>query len=188
MTQRTSETRVLVIKGSRTGHVFLAWERRSGLLLHEGFRDSAVAIRAKARISHPKMGDTSRLLASRGRGCVSSTTSLDTLEGIARRGRDLRVIGHHSPSHQWDMHRRSLFLPTPPWAREDNISHRVLHKHLLFRRQAIGARAWVKVEVKDKAHRQGLRGPKAVSKQLHQKVRRQINRLFRVCLCYLAYG
>ena len=52
-------------------------------------------------------------------------------------------MGHPRPSHQWDMHRRSLFLPTPPWAREDNISPRVLHKHLLFRKQATWARAWV---------------------------------------------
>ena len=35
-----------------------------GLLLREGFRDKAAAPKAKARISHPKMGGTSRLLAS----------------------------------------------------------------------------------------------------------------------------
>ena len=128
-------------------------------MLHEGLRDRATAIRAKARISHPKMGDTSRLLASQGRGCVSSTTSLDTLGGIAPRGRDLRVMGHHSPNHQWDMHRRSLFPPTLPWAWEDSISAKVLHKHLLFGIQATRARAWVEVEVEDKAHRSGPQGP-----------------------------
>ena len=106
---------------------------------------------AKAKISHPKKGGTLRFLANQGKGCVSSVTSLDTLGGIALRGRNPRVMGHHSPSNQWDMHRHCLFLPTPPWAKEDNISHRVLHKQLLFNRQA---RVWV--EVKDRAHRPGL--------------------------------
>ena len=95
-------------------------------------------------------------------------------------------MGHHSPSHQWDMHRRGLFLPTLPWAREDSISPRVLLKHLLFRRYAIGARVWV--EVKDKAHKPGLLGPRGLSMPLHHKLRWQISRLFKVCLCYLAYG
>ena len=49
-----------------------------GILLHEGFRDRAEATKAKARISHLKMGDTLRLLASQSRECVSSATSLDT--------------------------------------------------------------------------------------------------------------
>ena len=35
-------------------------------------------IRAKAMISHPKMGDASGLLANQGRGHVSIATSLDT--------------------------------------------------------------------------------------------------------------
>ena len=56
---------------------------------------------AKARISHPKKGGTLRFLANQGRGCVSSVTSLGTLGGIALRGRDPRVMGHHSPSNQW---------------------------------------------------------------------------------------
>ena len=107
-----------------------------------------MAPRAKARISHPKMGGTPGLLASQGRGCVSSATNLDTLDRIALRGRDPRVMGHHSPNHQWDMHRCSLFLPTLQWARKDNISLRVLHNHVLFHRQA---RVWVKV--RNRAHR-----------------------------------
>ena len=41
-------------------------------------------------------------------------------------------MGHPSPSHQWDMHRHSLFLSTSPWAREDSISPRFLPKHLYF--------------------------------------------------------
>ena len=64
MTQRASEMRVLVIRGRRTICLFLARERSRGLLLHKGFIDKAVAPMAKARISHPKMGGTSRLLAS----------------------------------------------------------------------------------------------------------------------------
>ena len=44
--------------------------KNRGLLLCEGFGDRVVATRAKARISHPKMGDTSRLLASQGREFV----------------------------------------------------------------------------------------------------------------------
>ena len=132
--QRASEMWVLVIRERRTNRLFLAWDRSRGLLLLKGFRDKATTTRAKARISHPKMGGTSRLLASQDRGCVSSATNLDTLEGIVLRGRDPRVMGHHGPRHQWDMHRHSLFLPTPPWAKEDSISPKVLHKHLLVRR------------------------------------------------------
>ena len=140
-------------RGRRTSFL-QAWERSRGLLLREGFKDRAAAPRAKARISHSKMGGTSGLLASQGRGCVSSVTNLDTLVKIALNGKDPKVMGRHSPSHQWDMHKRSLFLPTPPWAREDSISPKVLHKHLLFHKQAREARVWV--EVGDRAHRLGL--------------------------------
>ena len=69
---------VLVIRGRRVNSFVLARERVRGLILHEGFRDKAAAIRAKAKISHPKMGDTSGLLASQGREHVSSATSLNT--------------------------------------------------------------------------------------------------------------
>ena len=55
---------MLVIRGKRTSRLLLARERSRGLLLHEGFRDRAVAPKAKARINHPKMGGTSGLLAS----------------------------------------------------------------------------------------------------------------------------
>ena len=176
--------RVLVIRGRRTDRLLLAWERSKGLLLRKGFKDRVTAPRAKARISHPKMGGTLGLLASQGKGCVSSATSLDTLDEISVRGRDPRIMGHHSPNHQWDMHRRSLFLLTPPWAREDNISPRVLHKHLLFRntlqgpgktisilfcRHATRARVWVEIE--DKAHRLGLRRPRGMSTPLHHRLR-----------------
>ena len=92
--------RVLVLRGGRVNYLPLAWERSRGLLLRKGFRDKAAATRAKAKISHPKMGVTSGLLASQCRECVSSVTSLDTLDGISLRDRDPRVMGHHSPNHQ----------------------------------------------------------------------------------------
>ena len=85
--------------------------------------------RAKAKVNHSRVGDTSGLLANQGRERVSIVTSLDTLDGIALKGRDLRVMGHHSPNRQWDMHRRNLFLLTPAWARGNGVSPRVLHKH-----------------------------------------------------------
>ena len=68
------------------------------------------------------------------------------------------------PSHQWDMHRHSLFLLTLLWPSEDNISP----KHLLFRRRATWARAWVEVE--NRAHRPGLQGPRGVSTPLHLRL------------------
>ena len=80
-------------------------------------RDRTVATRAKAEVNHSGVGDTSGLLASHGRERVSIITSLDTLDGISLKGRDPRFMGHHSPNHQWDMHRRSLLLLTPAWAR-----------------------------------------------------------------------
>ena len=78
MTQRASEMQVLVIRGRRTSRLPLAWERSRGLLLLEGFRERVAVTKAKTRISYPKMGGTSGLLASQGRKCVSSATSLDT--------------------------------------------------------------------------------------------------------------
>ena len=69
---------MLVLKGRRVNSLILARERSRGLLLRKGFKDKVAATRAKARISHPKMGDPSGLLASQGRECVSSATSLDT--------------------------------------------------------------------------------------------------------------
>ena len=136
MTQRAFDIRVLVIRKMRVKFLLRARERSRGLLFREGFRDRAAATRAKARISHPKMGGTSGLLASQSRKCVSNATSLDTLDGISPRGKDPKVMGHLNLSNQWDMHRHSLFLPTPSRAREDSISPKVLHKHLLIRRRA----------------------------------------------------
>ena len=59
--------RVLVIRGRRAS-LLLVWERSGRLLVHEGFTDSAVAIRAKA---------ISGLLASQNRGHVSIAISSD---------------------------------------------------------------------------------------------------------------
>ena len=69
---------VPVLRGRRVNSLLLAKEINRGFLLLEGFRDKAVAIRTKARIIHPKMGDTLGLLASQGREHVSCATSLDT--------------------------------------------------------------------------------------------------------------
>ena len=58
--------------------LLLAQGRSRGLLLHKVFSDRALTIKAKARINHPKMGDTSGLLARKGREHVSSATNLNT--------------------------------------------------------------------------------------------------------------
>ena len=74
-THRASRMRVLKIRGMRANLLFLAQGRSRGLLLRKGFKDRAAAIKAKARVNHPKMGDTSRLLASQDRGHASISTS-----------------------------------------------------------------------------------------------------------------
>ena len=84
------------------------------------------------------------------------------------KGKDPRVMGHLSHNHQWDVHRRDLFLITLTWAKGTNISLKVLHKHLLLRRQVGWAKAWVNVE--GRAHRPGLQGPKGVSMSLHLRL------------------
>ena len=58
---------VLVIRERRVNSLLLARKRSRELLLRAGFRDRVTTIRAKDRISHPKMGDTSRLLAGEGK-------------------------------------------------------------------------------------------------------------------------
>ena len=95
-------------------------------------------------------------------------------------------MGHLSPSHQWDVHRRSLFLLTPPWARRDSINHKALHKGLLLRSQARWARAGVEVEAK--AHKPGRQGPRGMSSPLHLMLSLQISWLFRVLFYSLVYG
>ena len=77
-------------------------------------------------------------------------------------------MGHPSPSHQWDMHRCSLFRPTLPWAKEDGINLKVLHRDLLLCRHDGWARAWV--EVKAMAHKPGLQEPRGLSTPSHLKL------------------
>ena len=69
---------VLKIRGMRANLLLVTQGRRRGLMLHKGFRDMVVAIKDKARVNHPKMGDTSGLLGSQGKGHVSIATSPNT--------------------------------------------------------------------------------------------------------------
>ena len=77
--------------------LLLTRERSRGLLLRKSSRDRVAATRA--RVSYPKIGDISGLLASQGKDHVSSAISLDILGGIALRDRDPRDMGHLSPNH-----------------------------------------------------------------------------------------
>ena len=61
MTHRTSEMRVLRIRGKRANLLLLAQRRSRGLLLRSSFRDRATIIKAKAKVDHPRVGDTSGL-------------------------------------------------------------------------------------------------------------------------------
>ena len=89
---------MLVIRGRRA-NLFLASGRSKRLLICTDLRDRAVSTRSMANVNHSGVGDTSGILVSQGREHVSIVTSLDTLDEIALRGRDLRVMGHHSPNH-----------------------------------------------------------------------------------------
>ena len=71
-----------------------------------------MATMVKAKVNHPRVGDTSGLLVSQGRERVSIVTSLDTLDEIALKGKDPGIMGHHSPNHQWDMRKYGLFFLT----------------------------------------------------------------------------
>ena len=83
-----------MIKGRRA-NLLLASGRSKRLLLFMNLRT-----RVKAKVNHLGVEDTSGLLASQGKERVSIVTSLDTLYEISLRGRDPRVMGHHSPNHQ----------------------------------------------------------------------------------------
>ena len=74
----TSGSWVVKIREGRANLSFLAQERNRGVLPYKGFRDRATAIRAKARVDHPKVGDISRCLARQCREHVSIATNLDT--------------------------------------------------------------------------------------------------------------
>ena len=177
MTHRASQRRASKIRGRRANLLLLTQERSKGLLLRMGFRDGAVIIKAKAKVGHPKMGGILGLLCSHGRGHVFIATSLDTRNGIILRGRDPRVMGHLSLSHQWDVRRLSF--------RVTSISLRVLHMPLLFHNQVGWAKAWVEVEAR--AHRSGLWGPRGVSTLLHLRLSLQISQSFKVHSYSLAY-
>ena len=124
------------------------------------------------------MGDPSGLLASQGREHVSNANSLDILDGIALRGKDPRVMRHLGSDRQWGIHRHSLFLFTPSWAERTSISPRVWRRHRLFHRQAKEAKAWV--EVGNRAHRSGLRGPRGVPTPWYRRLGLQISMMYRV--------
>ena len=55
---------VLKIGGRRANLLFLAQERSIRFMLRNGFKDRVMAIKAKVRVNHPNIGDTSGLLAS----------------------------------------------------------------------------------------------------------------------------
>ena len=93
---------------------------------------------------------------------------------------------HLSPSHQWDVHKLSLFFSTPPWARGANISPKVLHMLLLLHDQARWARVWVEVEAN--AHKLRLQGLRGMSTPSHLGPSLQISQSFKVHFYYLAYG
>ena len=54
MTHGASEMRVLKIRGRRDNLLLLSQGRSKGLLLLKGFKDRAMAIKAKARVNYPK--------------------------------------------------------------------------------------------------------------------------------------
>ena len=55
---------MLKIKGRRANLLLITQGGSRGFLLYKCFRDRAVTIKAKARVNHPKVGETSGLLAS----------------------------------------------------------------------------------------------------------------------------
>ena len=83
----------------------------------------------------------------------------------------------------------SLFLHTPVWVKGISFSCRVLYKNLRQHRQVRGAGLWI--EVRDRAYRPGLWGPRGVSTPLYHKLGVQISRLCRVhfhtCICCLMH-
>ena len=66
-----------MIRGRRVD-LLLAPRRSRRLLLCMDLRDRAVATKVKAKVNHSRVGDTSGLLASRGRERVSIVTNRDT--------------------------------------------------------------------------------------------------------------
>ena len=83
-------------------NLLLTRERSRRLLFLTDLRDKTMATRAKAKISRPRVENTSGLLANQSSEHVSTATSLDTFDGIAHGGRDAKVMGHLSPNRRWD--------------------------------------------------------------------------------------
>ena len=75
-----------------------------------------------------------------------------------------------------------------PWygGRGASISFKELHMHLPLHRPAREARLWAEVE--NEAYRQGRQGFRGVSPPSHHRLSPQINQLYRVRFCNLAYG
>ena len=68
-------------------------------MFHMDLRHRVVTTRTKTKVNHPGVGDTLELLVSQGRERASITTTLGIIDGISRRGKDTRSMGHHSPNH-----------------------------------------------------------------------------------------
>ena len=77
---QSGRMQALVVRGRRD-NLLLAPRRSIRLMLHMDIRD-----RAKAKVNHLGVGDTSELLASQGKERASIATSLDILDGITHRG------------------------------------------------------------------------------------------------------
>ena len=71
----TSEMRVLRIRGRRANLLLLAQGKSRGLLLRSDFKGKVAAIRAKAKVSHLRVGNTLGLQARQGRGHPCSSIS-----------------------------------------------------------------------------------------------------------------
>ena len=134
--------RALKIRGKRANLLLLVQGRSRGILLHRVFRDKvatirdkAMAIKAMAKVNHPKMRGISGCYPVREKDMFPLPPTLTHEMGIVLIDRDPRVLGHPSPNHQWDIHRLNLFLLILPWARGTSISLKVLYKPLLLHNQ-----------------------------------------------------
>ena len=98
---RASRIEVLVLRGRRI-NLLLTQEISRRPLFHKDLKDKAMATRAKAKISCPRVENTLGLLTNQSREHVTTATSLDTFDGIAHGGRNPKVMGHLNPNHQRD--------------------------------------------------------------------------------------
>ena len=166
--------RVLVARGRRVS-LLLVRGRSLGLLVHVGFR--ATAIRARERSGLPVRA---------GQMVCYHCQHPGHMRRDCPRDRDPKVSVQRSPSQRWDRRGYSIFLHLPVQAKGASISFRELHGHLPLHRQAREARLWAEAE--DEAHRQGHQGFRGVSTPSHHQLSHQISQSYRVCFFYLAYG